>query len=119
MQFTKIAFLAIGLLFTASQASAQKGAKLEEKAKKQVEDLNLSLSTVDKALALTPEQMTAAQVIYLAGETEMAEARKTATTDEAKKEKLQPIRKEMNKKIKTEVLSKEQAKAIAKPKKQE
>jgi hypothetical protein len=117
---SKFTLTALLFLFVALMPAMAQKAKLEDKAKESVTALNTQLTTANPALALSEEQQKAAYEIYLAGESAIAEKRKTVTTDEEKKAVLQPIRKEMNMNVKKNILTKEQRDAIknAAPKKE-
>lgn len=98
-------------LISFTAINAQK-ASAEDKAKENTEKLNQKLKAINESLVLTADQNKAVYEAYLNGEKAMAEARKSATTDEEKKEKQQPIRKEMNANIRKNILSKEQRTAL-------
>lgn len=116
MKNLKKIFVLLAFILMVGAVSAQKQ-NIEEKAETSVTTLDKSLTEIDASLALTDEQKESAMKIFTEGLNEMKEARKNAEDKEAGKEAMKPIRKEMNKTIRTEVLTQEQRRALTKAKK--
>ena len=103
-----VLFLALG---TTTQAQ---NAKIIEKANQKIEKIENRITSVDPALAMSPEQKEQAQKIYADGLMQLKEIRKNTTDEAEKKEKMKPVNKAMNKAVRTEVLTKEQKMALKK-----
>lgn len=102
-------FLVIGI------TSAQKAAKIDKKVAKKVMKLDQRLSAIDNTLALTTEQKTQISEIYKNG---MLKLKAIPKDTKNRKKQTRPIRKAMNKKVKKEVLTKDQRAALKKAKKE-
>lgn len=110
MKFASLFLLTVFMAFSAN-LSAQ--AKLEEKANQKVEELNAKLTAINADLGLSPKQMEQANVIFMEGLKAIKKNNKTELATDQKKEEEKTLRKEMNKRIRAEVLSKEQKKALS------
>lgn len=111
MRNFRILFAFLAVLFVGTSLTAQ-SKKMIEKAETKVSQLNEKLTAQDADLALSEEQSKLVYEAYLEGLVEMKKVKKTAATKEAGIEASKPINKAMNKKIRKEILSEEQRKAL-------
>ncbi|MEC3908655.1 hypothetical protein VOI54_16625 [Tamlana sp. 2201CG12-4] len=100
--------VAIFTLFATIQGQAQQSKNIAERAKESVERINNLIKAEDPTLKLSDKQMKEALEVQEAWYRKIKEAKKTETDKVKLKEKIQTIVKEHNRKIKHEILTKEQ-----------
>ena len=99
-------------MFVVIGATSAQSEGADKKAAKKVTELNEQLVAIDASLALTDDQVEQAHETFKTGIKEMNQVRKSAESKDAGKEATKPIRRKMNKKIRKEILTKEQRKAL-------
>lgn len=101
--------LSISLLFfITSLATAQKGVSLEQRAADKVEEFNAQILAGDDTQALSAEQRSEMEAIFLQMFTEVREIRRGEGTEEEKNEGMKAARKSAFQQIHRDILTKEQ-----------
>lgn len=116
----KIKFiLTIFSLFLFIGVNNAQSAKMVEKAKEKVEALDAQIQSADANAALSAEQKEQITQLYAERTQRIRKVKKGDGTEEEKKTEMQAIRKEVNKKVNKEILTKPQrlAKKAGKAKK--
>jgi outer membrane biosynthesis protein TonB len=118
MKFLKsTAALLVIMLF--AQFAWGQSKKMTEKAAEQVTELNTKLVTIDSTLALSADQKTQIQALYVNKLERIAAITKGTGTDEEKKTQKKEVHAEISKKVQKEILTKKQRQALSKNKKSE
>ena len=99
------AFLLIG------HVSYAQNAKMQERAKEQLEALNQKIVQGNPDVALTPEQREKILALYLDKQVKMKEIRESDLGDEEKEAKRKALNKEVAQVVNQEILTKEQRQA--------
>ena len=111
MKNLKILVLLLSLALSAGQVLTAQNAKMQERAKEQLEALNEKIVQGNPDAALTPEQRQKILALYLDKQVKMKEIRQSDLGDDEKAEKRKALNKETAQVINQEILTKVQRQA--------
>jgi hypothetical protein len=111
MKKLKILFPLLVFTLMLGQASYGQNAKMQERAKEQLENLNSRIVEGDPGAALTPEQREKIMALYLDKQVKMKEIRESDLSEDEKAEKRKALNKETARVINQEILTKAQRQA--------
>ena len=111
MKYLKFIFLFLTLVLLSGQTIMAQNAKMQERAKEQLETLNAKIVKGNPDAALTPKQREKILALYLEKQAKMKEIRQSDLGEDEKAEKRKALNKETAKTINQEILTKEQRQA--------